>query len=115
MLPSPTADATRLTRLSRTSPHAKKPGALVSRRYGSRLSDQRPAPSLLEIVADEHITTHSPRKTGKYRIHSAHTNRGLRPDFDYRSGRGAEPVRMSAMGQKRTCAAIGHGFFGPIA
>jgi hypothetical protein len=30
MLPSPTADATRLTRLSRTSPHAKTPGTLVS-------------------------------------------------------------------------------------
>jgi len=43
MLPSPTADATRLTGLSRTSPHAKMPGALVSRRYGSRPSDQRPA------------------------------------------------------------------------
>ena len=32
MLPSPTADATRLTRLRRTSPHAKIPATLVSSR-----------------------------------------------------------------------------------
>jgi len=32
MLPSPTAEATRLTGLNRTSPHAKTPGTLVSRR-----------------------------------------------------------------------------------
>src|SRR3954447_21297439 len=35
MLPSPTAEATRLTGANRTSPHAKMPGTLVSRRYGS--------------------------------------------------------------------------------
>ena len=43
MLPSPTADATRLTLLARTSPQAKTPGTLVSSRYGSRSCDQRPA------------------------------------------------------------------------
>ena len=32
MLPSPTAEATRLTGLSRTSPHAKMPGMLDSSR-----------------------------------------------------------------------------------
>ena len=32
MLPSPTAEATRLTGLNRTSPHAKMPGTLVSSR-----------------------------------------------------------------------------------
>ena len=32
MLPSPTAAATRFTGLSRTSPHAKIPGTLVSSR-----------------------------------------------------------------------------------
>jgi len=32
MLPSPTAAATRLTGLNDTSPHAKTPGTLVSRR-----------------------------------------------------------------------------------
>ena len=37
MLPSPTAAATRLTGLKRTSPQAKMPGTLVSSRYGSRL------------------------------------------------------------------------------
>src|SRR5262249_39413350 len=42
MLPSPTAAATRLTGLSRTSPHAKMPGTLVSRSKGSRSYDQRP-------------------------------------------------------------------------
>ena len=42
MLPSPTAAATRLTGLKRTSPHAKMPGTLVSSRYGSRSSSQRP-------------------------------------------------------------------------
>ena len=43
MLPSPTAAATRLTGLERTSPQAKMPGTLVSSRYGSRSSSQRPA------------------------------------------------------------------------
>src|SRR5262245_10959251 len=43
MLPSPTAAATRLTGLNRTSPQAKMPGTLVSRRYGSRSSGHRPA------------------------------------------------------------------------
>ena len=43
MLPSPTAEATRLTGLKRTSPQAKTPGTLVSSRYGSRLCDQLPA------------------------------------------------------------------------
>ena len=42
MLPSPTAAATRLTGLERTSPQAKMPGTLVSSRYGSRSSCQRP-------------------------------------------------------------------------
>src|SRR5215216_6178399 len=42
MLPSPTAAATRLTGAYRTSPHAKIPGTLVSSRYGSRSSAQRP-------------------------------------------------------------------------
>src|ERR1700739_981849 len=42
MLPSPTDAATRLTGPNRTSPHAKMPGTLVSRRYGSRSSVQRP-------------------------------------------------------------------------
>src|SRR6478752_856852 len=52
MLPSPTAAATRFTGLNRTSPHAKIPGALDSRRYGSRECDQRPA-----------FTTSSPVRT----------------------------------------------------
>ena len=52
MLPSPTAEATRFTGLSRTSPQAKIPGALDSRRYGSRRCDQRPA-----------LTTSSPVRT----------------------------------------------------
>jgi hypothetical protein len=43
MLPSPTAAATRLTGLNRTSPLANMPGTLVSRRYGSRSSCQSPA------------------------------------------------------------------------
>ena len=43
MLPSPTAAATRFTGPRRTSPHAKTPGTLVSRRYGSRSSSQRSA------------------------------------------------------------------------
>src|SRR6185295_7808391 len=34
--PSPTAEATRLTEPDRTSPEAKTPGRLVSRRYGWR-------------------------------------------------------------------------------
>ena len=42
MLPSPTAAATRFTGPNRTSPHAKMPGTLVSSRYGSRSSSQRP-------------------------------------------------------------------------
>ena len=36
MLPSPTAEATRFTGPERTSPQAKMPGTLVSRRYRSR-------------------------------------------------------------------------------
>jgi|GEM_PF-6055796 len=43
MLPSPTAAATRLTGLERTSPQAKMPGTLVSSRYGSWFTLQRPA------------------------------------------------------------------------
>src|SRR5882672_11321863 len=36
--PSPTAEATRLMLPPRTSPTAKTPGRLVSRRYGARVS-----------------------------------------------------------------------------
>src|SRR5947209_7777568 len=43
MLPSPTAAATRVTGLNRTSPQAKMPGTLVSRRYGSRSRCHNPA------------------------------------------------------------------------
>src|SRR4051794_21851959 len=50
MLPSPTAAATRLTGPKRTSPHAKMPGMLVSSRYGSRSSSQRPAARTSEPV-----------------------------------------------------------------
>ena len=39
--PSPTAEATRLTLLARTSPTAKTRGRLVSNRYGGRASGQR--------------------------------------------------------------------------
>jgi hypothetical protein len=64
MLPSPTAEATRFTGLSRTSPQAKIPGALDSRRYGSRLCDQRPA-----------FTTSSPVRTQLHDLDLAGENR----------------------------------------
>src|SRR3990172_6029064 len=51
MLPSPTAAATRFTGLNRTSPQAKVPGTLVSSRYGSRASSQRPAARTSEPVS----------------------------------------------------------------
>ena len=50
MLPSPTADATRLTGLNLTSPQAKTPGTLDSSRYGSRLCDQRLAFTTSSLV-----------------------------------------------------------------
>src|SRR3954451_2024351 len=53
MLPSPTAEATRLTGPNRTSPQAKMPGTLVSRRYGSRASVQRPVARISEPVSTE--------------------------------------------------------------
>ena len=51
MLPSPTAAATRFTGPQRTSPHAKIPGTLVSRRYGSRSSVQRPVARMSDPVS----------------------------------------------------------------
>ena len=53
MLPSPTAAATRLTGLKRTSPAAKMPGTLVSSRYGSRSSSQARGRS--HVGAREHV------------------------------------------------------------
>src|SRR6185369_8132738 len=51
MLPSPTAAATRLTELRRTSPHANTPGTLDSSKYGERLCDQHPARSTSSPVS----------------------------------------------------------------
>src|SRR4051812_22517214 len=56
MLPSPTAAATRLTGLKRTSPHAKMPGTLVSSKYGSRSSFQPPAAPLVTLSPMERNT-----------------------------------------------------------
>ena len=53
MLPSPTAAATRLIGLSRTSPQANTPGTLDSSRKGSRVCDQRP--DLQHVVAGQHV------------------------------------------------------------
>ena len=53
MLPSPTAAATRLIGLSRTSPQANTPGRLDSSRKGSRRV--RPAAGLEHVVAGQHV------------------------------------------------------------
>src|SRR5262245_15700922 len=49
MLPSPTADATRLTGLNRTATQAKIPGTLVSQEVG--IAAVRPASGFLQIVS----------------------------------------------------------------
>ena len=57
MLPSPTAAATRLTGLERTSPQAKMPGTLVSSSRGSRSSSHRRVPQagVAQVGAGEHV------------------------------------------------------------
>lgn len=60
MLPSPTAQATRFTGENRTSPHAKMPGTLVSRRYGSRSSVQRPAMGDRRFPLDASVSSADP-------------------------------------------------------
>ena len=52
MLPSPTAAATRLTGLKRTSPHAKMPGTLVSRDTGR---GRAPASAGPRVDAGQHV------------------------------------------------------------
>ena len=52
-LPSPTAEATRLTEPCRTSPAAKTPGTLVSSGNGARAGDVIAGPAGRQVLARE--------------------------------------------------------------
>ena len=83
MLPSPTAEATRLIGLSRTSPQAKMPGTLVSSRNGSRSCDQRPA--FAHVVAGQHVAARVARDSaGSHRCRASAPMNTNRPPQSWR-------------------------------
>ena len=88
MLPSPTAAATRFTGANRTSPHAKMPGTLVSRKIRVAVELQRPAG--FHIGACEHRGRGVERDLGRQP-----RRLGIRSDEDAlpaRSSRAVSPV-----------------------
>ena len=55
MAPSPTAEAHRLTDPLRTSPAAKMPGRLVSRKYGGRPAARQLSPYPAVLIGPERL------------------------------------------------------------
>ena len=97
MLPSPTADATRLTVLDRTSPQAKTPGTLVSSRYGSRIAatSARPSPCRL--------------RSGRIRAHRARISAGshsVSASAPMKTNRPSQSCRRTALLRSRMSMAV---------